>query len=138
MKKQISRGLRNCNPLNIKKGGGLFQGLAAEQTDPVFYRFKSMAWGYRAAFVTLRTYIEKHGVCTVRTIISRWAPPGDQNDTEYYIKMVCCLTGFKPDDTMNAYNREQMVPLVCAMSRIENGERARVKDVLEGWDRYMG
>ena len=138
MKNYTPRGLRNCNPLNIKRSHSLFQGLADEQTDPVFYRFKTIAWGYRAAFITLRTYIQKHGICTIREIISRWAPPGDRNDTAHYIKMVCCLTGFKADDIMDPYDSRKMIPLVCAMSRIENGERACIKDVTEGWQRYMG
>lgn len=38
--------------------------------------------------VTLRTYVCKYGLRTVREIITRWAPPQDNNDTERYIKYV--------------------------------------------------
>ena len=69
------RGLRNCNPLNIRRTADLWQGLAERQPDPEFFTFRSMPWGYRAAFIVLRTYCHKYGLRTVRDIIARWAPP---------------------------------------------------------------
>ena len=90
------RGLRNCNPLNIRRTADLWQGLAERQPDPEFFTFRSMAWGYRAAFIVLRTYCHKYGLRTVRDIIARWAPPEDGNDTENYIRKVCVLTGQMP------------------------------------------
>ena len=48
------RGLRNCNPLNIRRTADLWQGLAERQPDPEFFTFRSMAWGYRAAFIVGR------------------------------------------------------------------------------------
>ena len=41
------RGLRNCNPLNIRRTADLWQGLAERQPDPEFFTFRSMPWGYR-------------------------------------------------------------------------------------------
>lgn len=67
--------------------------LAERQPDPEFFTFRSMAWGYRAAFIVLRTYCHKYGLRTVRDIIARWAPPEDGNDTGNYIRKVCVLTG---------------------------------------------
>ena len=66
------RGLRNCNPLNIRRTADLWQGLAERQPDPEFFTFRSMPWGYRAAFIVLRTYCHKYGLSTVRDIIARW------------------------------------------------------------------
>ena len=66
------RGLRNCNPLNIRRTADLWQGLAERQPDPEFFTFRSMPWGYRAAFIVLRTYCHKYGLRTVRDIIARW------------------------------------------------------------------
>lgn len=132
------RGLRNCNPLNIKRTADLWQGLAEEQPDPTFFSFKSVDWGYRAAFVLMRTYINKYRLTTVEEIIQRWAPPGDNNDTAMYIRMVCCLTGFGPDTVLNPYNEELMIPLVAAMARVECGRPANLKDVCKGWQRYLG
>lgn len=61
------RGLRNCNPLNIRRTADLWQGLAERQPDPEFFTFRSMPWGYRAAFIVLRTYCHKYGLRTVAT-----------------------------------------------------------------------
>lgn len=51
----FTRGLRNNNPLNIRKSSTRYQGEVAG-TDPAFKTFKTMAWGYRAAFAILKTY----------------------------------------------------------------------------------
>ena len=133
-----SRGLRNRNPLNLPRDGRLLRGLAAQQDDPDHYRFKSMAWGYRAAFIVLRTYHLKYGIRTVQAIVSRWAPPEDGNDTEIYIRKVCALTGFAPDTRLNPFNPSHMGPLVAAMSRVECGVKPDIRQIKEGWLLYMG
>lgn len=132
------RGLRNCNPLNIRRTGEIFQGLTEPQEDPDFYQFRTMGWGYRAAFIILRTYAHKYNIRTVRGIIHRWAPPEDHNDTEIYIRMVCCLSGLEADQVLDPYDAKVMVPLVAAMSRVENGVKAVPAEVREGWLLYMG
>ena len=48
----MTRGLRNNNPLNIRRNNTKWQGLSATQTDKSFFQFKTMAYGYRAAFKT--------------------------------------------------------------------------------------
>lgn len=82
-----TRGIRNNNPANIRRGCN-WQGLAKKQTDKEFCQFVSMTWGVRALLVTLRTYVTKHHLHTVREIITRWAPSYDGNNTEAYIKFV--------------------------------------------------
>ncbi len=133
-----NRGLRNCNPLNIRRTNDLWQGLAEHQPDPKFFTFKSMAWGYRAAFIVLRTYYHKYGIETVRDIIRRWAPPEDGNNTADYLRHVCHRTGFAPDKRLNPYNPTHMGPLVEAMSRVECGERPDINQIKEGWIMYLG
>lgn len=132
------RGLRNCNPLNIRRTADLWQGLAERQPDPEFFTFRSMPWGYRAAFIVLRTYCHKYGLRTVRDIIARWAPPEDGNDTGNYIRKVCVLTGFPPDKCLNPYDPSHMAPLVAAMSRVECGVKPIMSQIKEGWSLYMG
>ena len=107
---QEPRGLRNCNPLNIRRTADLWQGMSERQPDPEFYTFRSMAWGYRAAFIVLRTYCHKYGVNTIERIVHRWAPPTDNNHTEEYIQKVCILTGFARDVPLNPYNPAHMAP----------------------------
>ena len=82
-----TRGIRNNNPANIRRGCK-WQGLAKTQTDREFCQFTTMTWGVRALLVTLRTYVRKHHLHTVREIITRWAPPSDGNNTEKYIEFV--------------------------------------------------
>ena len=82
-----TRGIRNNNPANIRRGCN-WKGLAKVQTDREFCQFNTMKWGVRALLVTLRTYVLKHHLHTVREIITRWAPSSDGNNTEAYIKFV--------------------------------------------------
>lgn len=82
-----TRGIRNNNPANIRRGCN-WKGMAKVQTDREFCQFYTMTWGVRALLVTLRTYVVKHHLHTVREIITRWAPPSDGNNTEKYIEYV--------------------------------------------------
>lgn len=82
-----TRGIRNNNPANIRLGCN-WKGLAEKQTDKEFCQFTTMTWGVRALLVTLRTYVVKYHLHTVREIITRWAPPSDGNNTEKYIEFV--------------------------------------------------
>lgn len=82
-----TRGIRNNNPANIRRGCN-WKGLAEKQTDKEFCQFVTMTWGVRALLVTLRTYVKKYNLHTVREIITRWAPPSDGNNTEKYIEFV--------------------------------------------------
>lgn len=134
----LPRGLRNRNPLNIRRSADLWQGMAEEQTDREFFQFKSMDWGYRAAFVVLRTYRHRYGANTVERIVRRWAPPEDGNDTEIYIQKVEILTGLKRDEALDGENPKVMTGLVAAMSRVENGVPARMSEVYAGWKLYLG
>lgn len=132
----MSRGLRNNNPGNIRLDGVHWKGEKEPSTDGAFKQFTSMAWGYRAMFQTLNTYSNKYGLDTIRKMISRWAPP-TENDTEAYIKAVSDRSGTPPDSRITTTNRDVMVPIVAAMSRVENGEDARMADVEAGWTLFM-
>lgn len=82
-----TRGIRNNNPANIRRGCA-WKGLTEKQTDKEFCQFISMTWGVRALLVTLRTYVVKHKLHTIPQIIERWAPPQDGNATNRYIEFV--------------------------------------------------
>lgn len=117
----VARGLRNNNPLNIRRDGQAWQGLRDEQKDKAFCQFKSMAYGFRAAFITIHTYMAKHGLCSIRQIVSRWAPLKDHNNTDAYIAVVCELTHLGMNDMLWWSNESQMLALVQAMAYVENG-----------------
>lgn len=133
----MSRGLRNNNPGNIRQNSDNFLGEIKPSTDPAFKQFESIEYGYRAIFVTLNTYQKKYGLSTIRTMISRWAPPKDNNDTEAYIRAVSAESGVPENSRITSTNKDVMVPIVAAMSRVENGVTANITEVQRGWDLFM-
>ncbi len=68
------RGIRNNNPLNIRHSADVFQG-EIKGNDKSFKTFSTMPYGYRAAFVTLHTYLTKYGHHQAKTIRRRTSPP---------------------------------------------------------------
>ncbi len=102
------------------------------QSDPQFVQFETMAYGYRAAFVLLRTYRQKYGCNTIRKIISRWAP-ANENNTEAYIRHVSQWTGIEADKMLAGQDANAWIQIVAAMSRVENGQEADKAPILEGW-----
>ena len=124
---KTSRGLRNNNPGNIRLSGTRYLG-EVDSTDSAFKQFKSMAYGYRAMFVLLHTYQRKHHLNTLTEMISRYAP-AVENHTEAYIKAVSEWSGVPATSRITATNGDIMVPIVAAMSRVENGVFAHMPDV---------
>ena len=133
MKKRETRGYRNNNPCNIRISTDKFQGEVQPSQDKDFKQFETAAYGYRAAFRILKTYINNYKCDTIRKIISRWAPKSE-NHTESYIKVVSERSGIPADDTVYADNREMMIRIVAAMSFVENGREAEMSDVVRGWE----
>lgn len=68
-------------------------------------------------------------------MISRWAPPSE-NRTQAYIDAVCRMTGLSPDEPLDTRDRATMVPLAAAISRVENGTAAVMRDVERGWELF--
>ena len=132
----MTRGLRNNNPGNIRKSSTVYLGETVS-ADTSFKTFESVEYGYRAMFVLLHTYQKRYGLKTLRQMISRWAPPEDNNDTEAYISAVSDDSGVPADSTITTTYKDVMVPIVAAMSRVENGVSANMPDVLEGWNLFI-
>ena len=132
------RGLRNNNPLNIEKtkGGNPWQGEIVPSKDSRFAQFTSMAYGYRAAFKLLNNYQRNYGLDTIRKMISRWAP-SNENHTEAYVKAVSDRSGVPADGRITTTNHDDMVPIVAAMSFVENGVEANIADVEAGWKLFI-
>lgn len=134
----ISRGLRNNNPLNIEKTkrGNPWLGEIVPSADSRFAQFKSMAYGYRAAFKLLNNYQRNYGLDSIRKMISRWAP-SNENHTDAYVETVSNRSGVPANSRITTTNRDVMVPIVVAMSYVENGEEARMADVEAGWELFI-
>lgn len=131
----MSRGIKNCNPGNIRQSKILYDGERHPSRDSEFKEFVSMAYGYRAMFVLLDTYSHRYGLCTIRQMLNRYAPPSE-NFTEGYIRFVSEMTGIAPDEFLNSRAARDMVPVVAAMSQIENGVPAVMDDVHRGWELF--
>ena len=96
-----------------------------------------MAYGYRAMFVLLDTYRSRYGLTTIRQMLNRYAPP-EENFTEGYIRYVADYSGVLPDETVDTRDERDMIPIVAAMSKIENGVAALRDDVERGWELFVG
>ena len=133
----LPRGIRNNNPLNIRRSKDKWKGLRSVQADASFCQFETLEWGWRAAFYLLtRTYYHKYRLFTIRAIISKWAPPME-NKTEAYIANVSRLTGIGPDEPIGIPSDRpaRWIKVGRAMAIQENGTES-IDDfaMLSGWD----
>lgn len=136
IKKQLPRGLRNCNPGNIRKNSIVYAGEVVPSKDESFKQFTTMVYGYRAMFVVLYTYQHRYGLDTVAKMIARYAPE-EENHTEAYIEAVAERSGVSAHGRITATNGDVMIPIVAAMARVENGEEPKLHEVEEGWKLFI-
>lgn len=108
-----TRGLRNNNPGNIKKGSQWI-GLSPDQTDTIFARFLRPEFGIRAMGYLLRKYADTYGLRTIRGIITRWSA----TDQEPYIAYITRQLKLAPDESFDV--RARLIPLMQAITRFEN------------------
>lgn len=131
------RGIRNNNPLNIRKGNN-WKGERPNQKDRAFEEFVSMEYGIRAGFIILRKYITGYnGITTkfntIELIVRRWAPP-TENATQKYIDFVAKDMGISPRLRLSFGNKSQMVNLVYAMIFVECGQRVDKNIISSAYD----
>ena len=117
------------NPLNIRQSNTKFIG--EKESTNAFKDFITIEFGYRAAFRNINTYISQYKVNTLEGIINRWAPP-NENDTQNYIKFVCEKTGFDRQKQFIKSDTD-LIPMVYAMSWIENGIKSNYRQVEIGY-----
>ena len=130
----MTRGIRNNNPLNIRRVAGTrWKGQRAEQTDREFVQFSSIEYGIRAAFCILETYRRKYKAVCVEDITNRWAPPSE-NDTRKYVETVCRLTGFGGKERLE---ESQLPALVYAMAFVECGAPISKETISKAYSLYV-
>ena len=133
----LPRGIRNNNPLNIRRSKDKWKGLRAVQADAQFCQFETLEYGWRAAFYLLtRTYYHKYRLYTIRAIISKWAPPCE-NNSKAYVENVSRLTGIDPDEPIGIPSERpaRWIALGMAMAIQENGfESMDYFAMLRGWE----
>lgn len=129
----VPRGIRNNNPLNIRKGNN-WQGERQPQTDKAFEEFESMQYGIRAGFKLIKKYMSGYNGLTkkfntIELIIKRWAPP-TENATQRYIDFVTKTTGIPSRLKLGFDNKKAMCDIVSAMIQVECGQMVS-RDVIE-------
>ena len=133
----IPRGIRNNNPLNIRRSKDKWKGMRAVQSDAQFCQFESLEWGWRAAFWLLtRTYYHKYRLFTIRAIVTKWAP-AIENNTKAYIANVSRLTGIDPDEPIGIPSERpaRWMMVGVAMAIQENGtESLDYFAMMRGWE----
>ena len=121
-KQKTPRGIRNNNPLNIRKGND-WQGERHPQTDPAFEEFESMEMGLRAGFKVLQSYVKKR-IDTPSAIIARWAP-ANENNTQAYLDYVCKRARLNPNERLkfeqSGIEKNKLCCMVWAMVEMETG-----------------
>ena len=127
-----TEGVAGNNPGNIRSsdyGMALPGAVGKRGKDGGFVMFDSIASGYRAANANLDNYARK-GFTTPAQIISRWAPPSE-NDTATYIKQMSDWTGFDPNTPL-PNDPASRAKFLAAMTRKEHG-KAYAPEQVQGW-----
>lgn len=114
-----SRGLRNNNPGNIEASAeNPWEGQTG--SDGRFAKFETPEHGIRALGKNLLAYNKRHGLDTVGEMITRWAPP-KENDTASYIKAICAQLGVGANDQIDVTNPRTLAALCAGIVQQENG-----------------
>ena len=137
MDKKLPRGIRNNNPLNIRKGNN-WKGEVSSSTDGEFEQFVSMQWGIRAGFKILKNYMTGYGgrvkaLTNIHDIIHRWAPPSE-NNCRAYIDSVCRFSGLHEFERLQFGDRNKMLALVDGMIRVECGQPVSLDIIASAYD----
>ena len=136
---------RNRNPLNIRYSKNVTW-LKQVGEEKGFVKFQGFSYGYRAAVKILRSY-HLRDIRSIGKIIETWAPP-NENKTDSYVKAVLdYMNGVwspVPRDPeycartqINLRDREEVINLLMAMTRVEMGANAAQLHDMKRWA-YIG
>ena len=124
------RGIRNNNPLNIRRSKSKWLGEVPSldgNADKSFCQFSSLIYGYRACAKLLQIYQTKYRLCELSKIIGRWAPP-TENNTRSYVERVAKQMSAELGKPISASSRLDLCEdktvlqaLLVAMHCVENG-----------------
>ena len=126
---EISRGIRNNNPLNIRYSPyNKWLGEVSKKRDFEFEEFISIEYGFRAAYKTLLTYRNKYNIKTIEGIILRFSPP-NENDTENIIIKISKMSGIPRDKVIR---KNDYAIIIKNMAIIESGKSFPMKIIKKG------
>lgn len=130
LEKSPTRGLRNCNPLNIvinKNNRWLGRIDPSRNTDGKFEQFVSIEWGLRAAIIILTKYISKYKLRQVAAIVHKWAPDGGAVELNYIMYAI------KGVGKATIDSKEDFIKLVKSMAMFESGFKVKDKLMESAW-----
>jgi hypothetical protein len=110
----VPLGMRQNNPGNLRNWGAV----------PVlngFAQFQSPKDGLSAMAGNLVAYYNKHGLHNIRSIIARYAPTADRNDTAGYINDISKRMGVDAGQTLDLKNPDVLAKLMRSMVQHEQG-----------------
>lgn len=146
----MNRPTKNNNPANIrvvpnqKWLGSMPVGTRGETS---FVVFTSPEYGIRALLKILITYITKRGCTTTRSIIQRYAPSSDGNNTSRYYNLVMSIAlseyeTLLPDDWSSYYpyvpfgTTHYLCALAAAMIRVESSQWWQISAIQRIGEKY--
>jgi len=126
-------GFAKNNPGNLQSAG--WKGEVPNSGR--FPQFTTLGYGWRALLKNLAKSYRNVGATTIRQIISRWAPPSE-NNTEAYISFVASRAGISPDAPIAADDRDTYTKIASAIAIQESGQQyaqwAAPEYVNLGWE----
>lgn len=132
----VPRGIRNNNPLNIRKGNN-WKGERKVQTDKAFEEFETLQYGLRAGLKLIRNQISgfngsRPKFNTIGKLIKVWAPPSE-NQTLRYIDFVCQAVGKQPFDIIREDDQKLICDIARAMAFVECGQWIDIDQFESAW-----
>lgn len=110
-------GVRNNNPGNLRQWGD------TPRDARGYAMFATPEAGLAATIKNLRAQQQVHGLDTVQSIISKWAPPSE-NNTAGYISDVVKRTGFGANQKLNLDDPKTVAPLISSIIKHEGNGAA--------------
>lgn len=110
-------GVRNNNPGNLRQWGDM------PRDAKGYAMFPTADAGLAAVIKNLRAQQKVHGLNTIESIISKWAPPSE-NDTGAYISDVVKRTGFGAKQRLNLDDAATVAPLISSIIKHEGNGAA--------------
>lgn len=138
----MPRGLRNNNPLNIRRSTDKWLGLSPTQRDTAFFQFVDLTYGYRSAGKLLQNYQRLHKLYNLNGLIARWAP-AKENNTKAYVTRVARELSTQAGRMIDGethldliHDKELLRKTIIAMHIVENGLRPTASQ-LEALDKGL-
>lgn len=132
---KMTLGFRNNNPGNLRVTSAAWVGKLWDNRGKGFERFINMRYGLRALLINLSTG-HKRGVNTVQSIITKYAPASDGNNTAKYITDVAKALGVNPNAKLSL-TKSVHIGLAKAIVKVETGKDAALltdADYLDAYD----